>query len=168
MTRRIVVRDDPRTGRDGQLLLRMNDDRDLTNALKLALAGSGAYRIVPGFEASGALAVSCFAVTGEDDAEDVVRATRWTRYGLAQVGDLLDLGCRLVATDVFDGEDLLPLSDRHVDVIACAYPSGAAPYVELSKAERAELRASLEERFNAVLRAFDPRRTVSAKPGPIP
>ena len=136
--------------------------------MKLALAGASAYRVVPGFEASGALAVSCFAVRDEADAEGVVRSTRWAIYGLARVGDLLDLGCRLVATDVFDGEELLPLSDRHVDVIACAHPSVTAPYAELSKAERAELRASLQDRFDAVLRAFDPRRSVSAKPGRVP
>ncbi len=66
---------------------------------------------------AGALTVSCFSVTDEVEAQIVVRGTRWSVYGVARVGDLLTLGCRLVATDAFENEDLLPLSDRHVDVI---------------------------------------------------
>ncbi len=38
MTRRITLRDDRRLCDGEQLLVRMNNDRDVTNALKLALA----------------------------------------------------------------------------------------------------------------------------------
>ncbi|MHB8246113.1 MAG: hypothetical protein ACYDGN_12320 [Acidimicrobiales bacterium] len=159
MTRRVVVHDDRRISDSAQLLVRMNDDRDVANALKLALADAPAYRIVPGFERSGALTVSCFAVADEVEAQIVVRGTRWSWYGLSRVSDLRALGCQLVATNVFDGDDLLPLSDRHVDVIVCPYPPEMADYATLTKTERSSLRASLADRFTAVLRAFDPRRT---------
>ena len=75
---------------------------------------------------------------------------------------------RLVATNVFDGQDLLPLSDRHVDVIVCPYPPGTADYATLTRTERGLLRASLAARFTAVLRAFDPRRTTGDEAGPVP
>ena len=54
LARRVVVRADGRIGDDEQLLLRMNNDSDVVNALKLALANAPAYRAVPGFEQSGA------------------------------------------------------------------------------------------------------------------
>ena len=104
--------------------------------------------------------MSCFAVVDEVEGQIVVRGTRWSRYGSARLEDLRTLGCRLVGTDVFDGEDLLPLSDRHVDVIVCDYPSETANYAVLTSAERRMLRASLESRFSVVLRAFDLRRTI--------
>jgi hypothetical protein len=168
VTRRVVLRDDRRVGDAEQLLLRMNDDRDVTNALKLALADAPAYRVVPGFEPSGAVTVSCFAVADDLEAQIVVRGTRWSRYGLARISDLRALGCDLIATDVFDGEDLLPLSDRHFDVIVSPYPPGTPDYAVLAKAQRSQLRASLEDRFTAVLRAFDPRRTTGDETGQIP
>ena len=56
----------------------MNDDRDVSNALRLALADAPAHRVVPGFERSGALTVSCFAVADEIEAQIVVRGTRWS------------------------------------------------------------------------------------------
>ena len=51
------MRDDRRIEDGEQLLVRMNDDRDVANALKLALAlaNAPAYRVVPGFERSGPL-----------------------------------------------------------------------------------------------------------------
>ena len=137
----------------------MDDDRDVADASKLALADAPASHVVPGFELSGALSVSCFAVSEEIEAQIVVRGTRWSWYGLSRVSDLRALGCQLVATNVFDGDDLLPLSDRHVDVIVCPYPPEMADYATLTKAERSSLRASLADRFTAILRAFDPRRT---------
>jgi hypothetical protein len=160
----MVVRDDARAARGGQLLLRMNDDRDTTNALKLALAEAPTYRAVPGFAQPGALAVSCFAVADPVEAEIVVRGTRWSAYGLARVADLRALGCQLIATDLYDGDERLPLSDRHIDALVCAYPPGTADYATLTKAERSRLRASLTEQFTAVLRAFDPRHTISGEP----
>ena len=84
-------------------------------------------------------------------------------YGLASVADLRSLGCTLVATDVFDDDDRLPLSDRHVDVIVCPYPAGTEPYAALARADRAHVRANLEPRFSVVLRAFDPRRSLGAR-----
>jgi hypothetical protein len=160
MTRRVVMRDDRRTRDDQQLLLRMNDDRDIGNVLKLALAFAPIYRVVPGFEPSGALTLSCFAVADELEAQIVVRGSRWSAYGLTSAGQLRKLGCELVATDIFDGEDLMPLSDRHLDVLVCAYPSGLADYASLNKAERARVRDELLVPFAAVLRSFDPRRSI--------
>ncbi len=168
MTLRVVVRADHRIDDGDQLLLRMNEDSDVANALKLALANAPAYRVIPGSERSGALTVSCFAVANEIEAQIVVRGTRWSWYGLARVNDLRALGCDLVASDVFDDEDLLPLSDRHVDVIVCPYPPGRADYATLTKAERSSLRASLADRFTAVLRAFDPRRTTGDESEEVP
>jgi len=147
LARRVVVRADRRIGDDEQLLLRMNNDSDVVNALKLALANAPAYRVVPGFEQSGALTVSCFAVVDEIEAQIVVRGTRWSWYGLTRVGDL---------------------SDRHVDVIVCPYPPGTGDYATLTKTGRSSLRASLEDRFTVVLRAFDPRRTIGDGAGQVP
>ena len=78
-----------------------------------------------------------------------MRGTRWFWYGLARASDLRAPRCDLVATDVFDGDDLLPLSDRHVDAIACPYPSGTADYATLTKAERSVLRGSFGDRYTA-------------------
>jgi hypothetical protein len=69
--------------------------------LKLALANAPSYRVIPGFEQSGALTVSCFAVANEIEAQIVGRGMRWSWYGLARRNDLRALGCDLVATDVF-------------------------------------------------------------------
>ncbi len=66
---RVVLRADRRVDDGAQLLLRMNDDRDVGNALKLSLDNAPAYRVLPGFERSGALAVSCFAVAVADEIE---------------------------------------------------------------------------------------------------
>jgi len=137
MSRRVVVRADRRIDDAEQLLLRMNDDRDVGNALKLALAEAPAYREVSGFERSGAVSISCFAVADDVEAQIVVRGTRWAVYGLASVAKLRALGCVLVATDVYDNDERLPLSDRHVDVIVCQYPAGVGSYAGLVRADRA-------------------------------
>lgn len=167
MSLRVAVRGDARVAAGGQLLVRMNDDRDVTNALKLALANAPAYRALPGFERSGALAVSCFMVADDAEAKIVVRGTRWSAYGLARVADLRAMACQMIATDIFDGDELLPLSDRHVDVLVDAYPPGTADYATLTKAERVRLRTQLAGRFTAVLRAFDPRRTADDEPAQL-
>ena len=73
MTQRVVVRVDRRIEDGEQLLLRMNDDRDVGNAVKPAPAYAPEYRVVPGFEQAGAFAVSCFAVTDDIEAQIVVR-----------------------------------------------------------------------------------------------
>ena len=67
----MAARDD-----DQQLLLRMNDDRYVNDALKLALAYAPAYRVVPGFEQSGAVTVSCFQVRDDVEARILVRGSR--------------------------------------------------------------------------------------------
>src|SRR5438552_166441 len=103
MSRRIVLRSDRRAEDDSQLLLRMNDDRDVGNALKLALADAPAYRVVPGFEGTGAVSISCFAVADEIEAQIIVRGSRWAVYGLARVAQLKHLDCLLLGTDVYDG-----------------------------------------------------------------
>jgi hypothetical protein len=43
------------------------------------------------------------------EAQILVRGS-W--YGLATAGSLRSLGCQLVGTDVYEGDELLPLSDR--------------------------------------------------------
>lgn len=87
----------------------------------------------------------------------LVRGSRWSSYGLCRAGTLRSLGCTLVGTDIYERPDLLPLSDRHVDVIVSAYPPGTRPYATLGRAERARLREGLLDRYAEVLRAFDPR-----------
>ena len=66
----------------------------------------------------------------------------------------------MIGTGVYDGDDLLPLSDRHVDLIVAPYPTGLAPYAQLRKDEQRRLRENIQDRFVRVLRAFDPRRTL--------
>ena len=160
MAYRIEPRTDARIADDEQLLLRMNDDHDVVAALKLALAAADTYRAIPAFESTGAIAVSCFLVADDIEAEIVVRGTRWSVYGLAAVGRLRSLGFEVVATNVYDGDELLPFSDRHADVIVSPYPTGLARYSQLPKAEQRRLRDTIQERFVDALRAFDPRRTV--------
>ena len=161
MVRRVVPRADREALDDQQLLVRMNDDRDVGNALKLALAFAPAYRALRGFESTGAVTVSCFEVSDEVEARILVRGSRWSWYGLAAAGSLRDLGCQLVGTDVYEGDELLPLSDRHIDVVVCPYPVGVPDYAALDRGTRARLRESLSTRYGAVLRAFDPRRSVA-------
>lgn len=142
----------------------MNDDRDIGNALKLALAFAPAYRALPGLESTGAVTVSCFEVSDEVEAEILVRGSRWSWYGLATAGSLRRLGCELVGTDVYEGDELLPLSDRHVDVVVCPYPAGVPDYAVLDRTARTRLRQGLTKRYELVLRAFDPRRSVTQEP----
>lgn len=63
------MRHDRRISDDEQLLVRMNDDQDVANALKLALADAPAYRVVSGFELSGAVIISCFTVADEIETQ---------------------------------------------------------------------------------------------------
>ena len=73
---RIVLRADVRVHDNQHLLLRMNDDRDVVAAMKLALGAAEAYRAVPAFAGTGAIVVSCFLVADDVEAEIVVRGTR--------------------------------------------------------------------------------------------
>jgi hypothetical protein len=139
----------------------MNDDRDVSNALKLALAFAPAYRVVPGFEQSGAVTVSCFQVRDDVEAQILVRGSRWSWYGVATAGALRELGCQLIGTDIYEGDEPLPLSDRHIDVVVCPYPAGLADYASLDRAARARLREDLIAPYSAALRAFDPRRALA-------
>jgi hypothetical protein len=108
VARRIEIRVDARIDEEQQLLIRMNDDRDVTAAMKLSLAEAAAYKAVPGYEAAGAIAVSCFLVADDLEAQIVVRGTRWSMYGLASVGALRSQGCEVIPTAVYDGTELLP------------------------------------------------------------
>jgi hypothetical protein len=94
------------------------------------------------------------------EARVLVRGSRWSWYGLAAEGSLRDLGCQL-GTDVYEGDELLPLSDRDIDAVVCPYPAGVADYAALDRGARARLRESLIARYAAVVRAFDPRRSVA-------
>jgi hypothetical protein len=93
------------------------------------------------------------------DGNKLARLRSW--YGLATAGSLRALGCQLVGTDVYEGNDLLPLSDRYIEAVVCAYPAGVGDYAALDRGARARLRESLSARYAAVLRAFDPRRSVA-------
>lgn len=160
----VELRPDLRVGDNEQLLLRLNDDLDEVNVLRLALANAAAYRSLPGYESTGAVAVSCFAVASQLDAEIIIRGTRWgvlgAKYGLATAGDLRALGCEVVPTVVYDRGVRLPLSDRHVDVIVCPYPAGFVDYAALTRAQRSEVRALTQDRFRAAVRSFDPRHQI--------
>ena len=164
MNLRVELRRDLRLADDEQLLLRMNDDHDEVNVLRLALANAAAYRTVPGYESTGAVALSCFAVGSALDAEIIIRGTHWgalgAKYGLATVGDMRALGCQVLPTVIYDRAVELPLSDRHVDVIACPYPAEFPEYGSLTRSQRAEVRERTLPDLSAVMRAFDPRRQI--------
>ena len=52
----------------------------------------------------------------------------------------------------------MPFSDRHADVIVCAYPADQPAYdAALSPSERRKIRDSLLAGYTSALRAFDPR-----------
>lgn len=110
------------------------------------------------------MTASCFRVRDDVEAQILVRGSRWSWYGLATAGALGDLGCQLVGTDIYEGDELLPLSDRHIDVVVCPYPAGWPDCVALGRAGRARLRESLAGTYSSALRAFDPRLAVAPEP----
>lgn len=164
VTFRVELRTDLRVRDNEQLLLRFNDDFDEVNVLRLALANAAAYRSVPGYESTGAVAVSCFAVASRLDAEIIIRGTRWGdlggKYGLATVGAIRALDCDVLPTVIYRRGVEIPLPDRHVDVIVSPYPAGFDEYATLTRSQRADVRALTLGRLHAVVRAFDPRQQI--------
>jgi hypothetical protein len=67
-SKRVTPRQDRRIADDTQLLVRFNDDHDSAMALRNALRDVGLYRVIPGYEATGAITISCFIVIDEREA----------------------------------------------------------------------------------------------------
>ncbi|MGH9106236.1 MAG: hypothetical protein ACRDZX_10445 [Acidimicrobiales bacterium] len=157
-TRRVIYRPDRAVSDDAQLVVRFGRDVDEAQALRLALVASPLYKAVPGFERAGALCVSAFFVADEADAVALLEDTTWDHYGLATVGTLKEAGYDVVGTDIEDDGELIPHSERHVDVVVSAYPDGVAPYDQLSRPDRRVIREQLLAHYAKALRCFDPRR----------
>jgi len=166
-TRRVVYRPDRAVSDDAQLLVRFGRDADEAQALRLALVVSPLYRAVPGFERAGAVCVSAFVVADETDAAALLLDTTWGHYGLATVGTLREAGYCVVATDIEEDGELIPHSERHVDVVVCPYPEGAAPYDQLGRPDRRMVREQLVTPYAKALRCFDPRRESSDQDGSV-
>lgn len=83
-----------------QLLVRFNDDHDPAMALRNALREATTYRVIPGYERSGALTISVFIVADEREAQILTGGLGQSRYGLATVGALRHRGYEVVPTDV--------------------------------------------------------------------
>jgi hypothetical protein len=160
--KRVTLRADNRVADTDQVMVRFNNDADIGNALSLALASSHLYRVLPEYEDNGAVTVSVFLVASPAEAQTLTAGVGQTMFGLATVGQLRAAGLEVVATDVTDDDgELLPFSDRHADVVACAYPAGTPAYADLTRNERKTLRAQLAPSYERALRLFDPRYTIA-------
>lgn len=158
-TRRVIHRPDRVVADDAQLIVRFGRDVDVQNALRIALGVSGLYRVVPGYEASGAVCVSAFLVANEDEAVMLLTDTTWDHYGLCTAGVIRAAGYDIIGTDVETEGVLEPHSDVHVDIVVCPYPPSEPLYNEqLPPAERRRIRSQLLDAYDAALRVFDPRR----------
>ncbi len=82
MPRLVQLRADARVGEDAQLLVRFNDDADVANALRLALADAHLYRVLPGHGEHGAVTVSVFLVTGTTEARTLSAGIGQYLFGL--------------------------------------------------------------------------------------
>ena len=124
----------------------------------MALISSRLYRALPGYEDRGAVCVSAFLVVDESDARGLLRDVVWEHYGLSTAGAVRSVGYEVVGTDIEEDGQLIPFSDRHVDVVAAPYPMDIAPYDDLSRSDRRALRENLAPEYQRALRLFDPRR----------
>jgi hypothetical protein len=162
--RRVIFRPDRAVSDDSQVLVRFGRDVDVPQALRVALGASPLYRVLPGFDRAGAVCVSAFIVRDEVDAVAILADTVWDHYGLATAGTLRRAGYQIIGTDIEDEGELIPHSDRHVDVVVCPYPETLVVYDQLSRAERRALRERLARPYERALRLFDPRRGLDQKP----
>jgi hypothetical protein len=157
-TRRVVHRPDRVVEDAQQLLVRFGQDADVAQALRLALISSHLYGEIPGYEPLGAICVSAFLVESESEARTMLEDVIWGHYGLATAGAIRSAGYEVIGTDIEEDGELIPLSDRHVDVVVAAYPDGLAPYDDLTRHERRAVREALITVYERALRLFDPRR----------
>lgn len=162
--RRVIFRPDRAVSDDSQVLVRFGRDVDVPQALRAALGTSPLYRVLPGSERAGAVCVSAFIVSDEADAVAVLADTVWDHYGLATAGTLRRAGYQIIGTDIEDEGELIPHSDRHVDMVVCPYPEALAVYDQLSRAERRALRERLARPYEQAFRLFDPRRGLNQEP----
>jgi hypothetical protein len=133
-------------------------------ALRNALRDVGIYRVLPAYEDTGAITISCFIVADEREARVLTAGVGQALYGLATVRTLRELGYTVLATDVEEDGSLIPFSDRHADLVVAPYPPDLPAYDErLRPAERRAIRSSLLASYEAALRAFDPRRPISGQ-----
>lgn len=162
-TRRVIHRPDRVIQDAQQLLVRFGQDTDVAQALRLALIGSHLYRDVPGYEEGGAICVSAFLVQSESDAQTMLEDVVWAHYGLSTAGAIRAVGYVVIGTDIEEDGELIPFSERHVDVVVAAYPHGISPYADLARPERRALRENLAPEYQRALRLFDPRRGADDK-----
>lgn len=133
-------------------------------ALRNALRDVGLYRVLPGYEGTGAITISCFIVIDEREARVLTAGVGQSLYGLATVGALRERGYDAVPTDIEEDGALIPFSDRHVDVVVGRYPQDLPGYDErLRPAERRAVRARLLPDYETALRAFDPRKPIAGQ-----
>lgn len=157
-TRRVIHRPDRVVEDAQQLLVRFGQDTDVAQALRLALISSHLYREIPGYEVAGAIRVSAYVVESESEAKTMLEDVIWGHYGLTTAGAIRAAGYELIGTDIEEDGELIPLSDRHVDVVVAAYPDGLGPYADLTRQERRSVREALVTAYERALRLFDPRR----------
>ncbi|MGH8992034.1 MAG: hypothetical protein ACRDYV_04915 [Acidimicrobiia bacterium] len=157
-TRRVIYRPDRDIGDARQLLVRFGQDTDVAQALRLALISSHLYLTLPRYEDRGAVCVSAFLVEDESDARRMLCEVVWESYGLSTAGAIRSVGYDVIGTDIEEDGELIPFSDRHVDVVVAAYPTGIRPYDDLSRSDRRALREDLAPEYERALRLFDPRR----------
>jgi hypothetical protein len=157
VSRLVQLRTDARVRDDAQLLVRFNDDADVANALRLALADADRYRALPGYAEHGAVTVSVFLVTGTTEARTLTAGIGQHLFGLTDAAAVRAAGFDVVATTIVEDGEPLPFSDRHADLIVAGYPAGKLPYRELSRIDRRLVRESLTRMYEQALRLFDPR-----------
>ncbi len=164
MPREVRLRTDGRIHDDVHLLVRFNDDADVPNALRLALADAHLYRVLPGHAERGALTVSVFLVSGIVEARTLAAGVGQHVFGLATAGRMREAGHEVVATTVYQDGVPAPFSERHADVVVTDYPGDLPAYTTaLARPVRREIRERLLPAYEQALRLFDPRYNLSEK-----
>jgi len=102
LVREVRARADARVNDDRYLLVRFNDDVDVPNVVRLARADAHLYRVLPGYEAAGALTLSVFLVSGAAEARTLTAGLGQTRFGLTTAGHVRGAGFDVVATTVLE------------------------------------------------------------------
>lgn len=165
MAREVRLRADQRIHDDAHLLVRFNDDADVLNALRLALANAHLYRVLPGHSERGALTISAFLVSGLVEARTLAAGVGQQKFGLATAGRIRKAGHEVVATTLYEDGTPAPFAGLHADVIVADYPPDFPAYTtELGRPLRRHIRERLLPAYAQALRLFDPRYIASEEP----
>jgi len=165
MAREVRLRADERIHDDAQLLVRFNDDADVLNALRLALANAHLYRVLPGHTERCAITISVFLVSSLVEARALAAGVGQHLFGLATAGRIREAGYEVVATTLYQDGIPAPFAELHADVVVADYPGDLPAYTtELGRSIRRQIRERLLPTYARALHLFDPRYNVIQEP----